>query len=44
MCRKEGIQFVPLAWESLGGATETVHETLCRWTEMEGARGGYPMP
>jgi len=42
VCRKEGIQFVPLAWESLGGATETVHETLSRWTDMEGARGGYP--
>ena len=34
VCRKEGIQFVPLAWESLGGATETVHETLSRWTDM----------
>ena len=42
VCRKEGIHFVPLAWETLGGATETVHETLSRWTDMEGARGGYP--
>jgi hypothetical protein len=41
-CEKEGIQFVPLAWESTGGATETVHETVRRWTEMEAARGGYP--
>ena len=41
-CKKEGIQFVPLAWESTGGATETVHETVRRWTEMEAARGGYP--
>jgi hypothetical protein len=31
-----------LAWESLGGATETVHDTLGRWTDLEGARGGYP--
>ena len=42
VCVKEGLHFVPLAWETLGGATETVHDTLCRWTEMEGARGGYP--
>jgi len=42
VCGKEGLHFVPLAWESLGGATETVHDTLGRWTEMEGARGGYP--
>lgn len=42
VCAKEGLHFVPLAWESLGGATETVHDTLTRWTEMEGARGGYP--
>ena len=24
LCQKEGIHFVPLAWESTGGATETV--------------------
>src|SRR5882672_5804553 len=41
ICEKEGIHFVPLAWESLGGATETVPDTLNRWTELEGARGGY---
>jgi hypothetical protein len=41
-CELEGIHFVPLAWESLGGTTETVHETLRKWTDMEGARGGYP--
>src|SRR3954467_11490489 len=41
-CQKEGIHFVPLAWESTGGATETVHETVRKWTELEGARGGYP--
>ena len=29
---------MPLAWESTGGATETVR----KWTELEGARGGYP--
>src|SRR5690242_1085174 len=42
VCQKEGIRFVPLAWESTGGGTETVHETLYTWTELEGARGGYP--
>ena len=42
VCEKEGIHFVPLAWESTGGATETVHETVRKWTELEGARGGYP--
>ena len=42
MCKKEGIHFVPLAWESTGGATETVHETIRKWTELEGSRGGYP--
>src|SRR6185437_9021898 len=41
VCEKEGIHFVPLAWESTGGATETVHETV-RKCELEGARGGYP--
>jgi len=34
---------VPLAWESTGGATETVRETVRKWTELEGARGGYPV-
>ena len=33
VCQKEGIHFVPLAWESTGGATETVHETVRKWTE-----------
>jgi hypothetical protein len=42
VCEKEGIHFVPLAWETTGGATETVHETVRKWTELEGARGGYP--
>jgi hypothetical protein len=42
VCEKEGIHFVPLAWESTGGATETVHETVRKWTELEGSRGGYP--
>lgn len=42
VCEEEGIHFVPLAWESTGGATETVHETIRKWTELEGARGGYP--
>ena len=42
MCQREGIHFVPLAWESTGGATQTVHETIRKWTEMESARSGYP--
>jgi len=42
ICVKEGIHFVPLAWESTGGATDTVHETVHKWSELEGARGGYP--
>ena len=42
VCEQEGIHFVPLAWESTGGATETVHETIRQWTELEGSRGGYP--
>ena len=42
VCQKEGIHFVPLAWESTGGATKTVHETVRKWTEQQGARGGYP--
>jgi hypothetical protein len=42
VCKKEGIHFVPLAWESTGGTTETVHETIRKWTQLEGARGGYP--
>ena len=37
MCKEEGIHFVPLAWESTGGATETVHETIRKWTELEKA-------
>ena len=42
VCQREGIHFVPLAWESTGGATDTVHETIRKWTEMESARSGYP--
>lgn len=42
VCQREGIHFVPLAWESTGGATETVHETIRKWTNMESARAGYP--
>ena len=42
VCVEQGIHFVPLAWESTGGATATVHETVRKWSELEGARGGYP--
>jgi hypothetical protein len=42
-CKDEGLQFVPLAWESTGGATETVHETIRKWTDLEANRGGYPV-
>jgi len=41
VCEREGIHFVPLAWESTGGATHTVHEIIRKWTEMESARSGY---
>jgi hypothetical protein len=42
-CKDEGLQFVPLAWESTGGCTETAHETIRKWTDLEAARGGYAM-
>jgi len=42
LCREEKIHFVPLAWETLGGATDTVHSTVRRWTDLEASRGGYP--
>jgi len=42
-CEEEGLQFVPLAWESTGGATETVHKTLGKWMGLENSRGGYPL-
>jgi hypothetical protein len=42
-CKDEGLHFVPLAWESTGGATETVHETIRKFTDLEAARGGYPV-
>ena len=41
VCKKEGIHFVPLAWESTGGATDTVHATIRKWTDLEGGRAGY---
>ena len=41
VCKKEGIHFVPLAWESTRGATDTVHATIRKWTDLEGARSGY---
>ena len=34
VCKKEGIHFVPLAWESTGGATDTVHATIRKWTRL----------
>ena len=42
-CKKEGLHFVPLAWESTGGAAETVHATIRKWTDLEADRGGYPV-
>ena len=35
VCEEEGIHFMPLAWESTGGATETVHETIRKWAELQ---------
>jgi hypothetical protein len=42
-CKKEGLHFVPLAWESTGGAAEAVHSTIRKWTDLEADRGGYPV-
>jgi len=42
-CKKEGLHFVPLAWESTGGATDTVHEIIRKWTDLESDRCGYPV-
>ena len=42
-CKKEGLHFVPLAWESTGGAAEAVHTSIRKWTDLEAARGGYPV-
>ena len=39
VCQREGIHFVPLAWESTGGATETVNPEVDR---DGSARSGYP--
>ena len=41
VCKAEGLHFVPLAWESTGGATDSVHATVRSWTDLESARGGY---
>ena len=43
-CREEGIHLVPLAWETLGGATDTVHSTVRKMTDLEASRGGYSAP
>jgi hypothetical protein len=43
VCSEEGIHFVPLAWESTGGATDSVHETIRKWTDLESARGYSPL-
>ena len=32
-----------MAWESTGGATDTVHKTIGKWTALEANRGGYPI-
>jgi len=43
VCKEEGLHFVPLAWESTGGATETVHETIRKWTNLRRlSRGHHP--
>jgi hypothetical protein len=43
VCKAEGLHFVPLAWESTGGTTDCVHETVRKWTDLEADRGGYPV-
>ena len=39
VCQREGIHFVPLAWEATGGATETVMRPFAsgrRWRVLVG--------
>ena len=37
VCKAEGLHFVPLAWESTGGTTDCVHETIRKWTDLKEA-------
>ena len=40
VCKKEGLEFVPLAWESTGGATESVHNVIRKCADLEADRCG----
>ena len=39
-CRAQNIKFVPLAWESTGGATDIVHSLIERWSNAAADRSG----
>jgi hypothetical protein len=46
-CEAQGYGFCPLVWETFGGATEEVHDTLKAWVrgiyERCGGTGGLPL-
>ena len=44
VCRSQNVRFVPLAWESTGGATDQVHSLLERWAYAAADRSGSPRP
>ena len=39
-CKAQNIKFVPLAWESTGGATDMVHSLIERWSNAAADRSG----
>ena len=38
ICEDANVKFFPLAWETTGGATTTVHNIIQRWTKSEAER------
>ena len=42
MCRAANVEFIPLAWETTGGAHEVVHATLRAWLKMAADRSSLP--
>jgi hypothetical protein len=42
LCRIQNVKFVPLAWESTGGATDQVHSLIELWTNAAADRSGVP--
>jgi len=39
-CEAAGIKFIPLAWESMGGSSPSVHEVVDEWTAAAANRRG----